>query len=623
MTDLPSDPVPDRREARFPWRTWSRLARPEAGTLLLGLLLVGIGSTSTLVFPAAIGLLVDGAGERSAATRGAAALLRPLVRSEDGGVSLERLGTLLVALFALSSASLALRYLLLSNAGERIVLRLRRDAFDAVVRQEPAWLDRNPTGELTSRLTADCTKVQGVLTDGLVGGVRSLFVSAAGIALLLAQSPGLTGVMLAGLPPVCALAMVVGLRLGKLSKKVQDAVARTSDVAEQHIGRLVTVRLFGADARASRVYAASADEVARAAFRRNRWGAGLTGGAMFGVYVAMGAVIWFGARWMESGALTPGDLVAFAMLSAFVVGALTELVGLFTEVSSARGATARLEELLSREPELPASGSVRIDDWRGDFRLVGARFAYPTRPDVPVLQGFDLEVGPGSMVALVGPSGGGKSTVVSLVTRLYELDAGELSFGGVPAHDVDVDWLRSRVAVVPQDPALLSGTLRENLLLAKEDATEAEIARACRSARVDAFATEWPDGLGTRVGEGGRQLSGGQRQRVALARALLRDPALLILDEATSHLDAESERLVQEALLEVEAGRTVLVVAHRLATVLRADRVLVVVEGRVVESGEPSQLRAAGGIFARWLEWQSTDPISTSDGTERSSMDAP
>jgi ATP-binding cassette subfamily B protein len=252
---------------------------------------------------------------------------------------------------------------------------------------------------------------------------------------------------------------------------------------------------------------------------------------------------------------------------------------------------------------------VRIAGWRGDFAMRGIEFVYPSRPDVPVLTGLDLTLEPGRVLALVGPSGGGKSTVVSLLARLREPSSGVLTFGGVDANEVDVAWLRERIAVVPQEPVLFAGTLRENLAVAREDASEAQLAVALEQAHATEFVATWPDGLDTKVGEGGRQLSGGQRQRIALARALLRDPVLLILDEATSHLDAASERHVTAALDEAARGRSVVVVAHRLATVLRADEVAVIEGGRVVERGAPAELREQGGLFARWLGWQSTTSL--------------
>jgi len=593
-----------------PWRTWRALVAPEAGSLVAGLVLAAIGSSSTLAFPSAIGLLVDGASRAGLDASGLGAVLRPLVVDADGAVDLDRLGLVLLGLFVVSSGCLAARHLLLSNSGERIVRRLRARLFAAVLRQDMPYLDRHGTGELGSRLAADCTKVQGLLTEGLVGGVRAAVVAVAGLVLLFAQSPGLSGIMLAGLPPVCLLALVLGTRLEKLSKTVQDALARSNAVAEQRLANVATVRLLGAAPLAERDYGSAIERIESAALVRNRWSAGLAGGALFGVYAALGVVLWFGAQWMQDGELSPGSLVAFAMLSAFVAGALTELAALWNEVAHARGATARLEEIASRVPQLPRAGDERVADWRGDFALRGVHFSYPTRPEVPVLRGLDLDLPAGEVLALVGPSGSGKSTVVSLLARLYEPDAGSIEFGGVPAERLDVDWLRARIAVVPQETVLLAGTLEDNLRLARADATPAQIADAVAKARVDEFAGAWPDGLATLVGEGGRQLSGGQRQRVALARALLRDPALLVLDEATSHLDAASERLVTAALDEAARGRSVLIVAHRLATVLRADRVVVLEAGRVVEAGTPEELRRRDGLFARWLAWQSTNARS-------------
>ena len=402
---------------------------------------------------------------------------------------------------------------------------------------------------------------------------------------------------------VAAGAGIYGRMLRKVSKEVQDALARSSEVAEETLAGVRTVRAFAREAREVARYGGAVEESFQLARYRARLGATFTGGVSFLGYGAIAAVLWYGGVLLGEGQLSFGDLTSFLLYTftvAFSIGALSSL---WSDFAKAAGASERVFELMDRAPEVEPGG-LRPDTVEGKVALTDVHFAYPTRPDAPVLTGLSLSLEPGQVVALVGHSGGGKSTVAALLSRFYDPDTGGISLDHRPYEDLDAGWLREQVGVVSQEPILFATSIADNIRYGRPGASQDDVIRAAEAANALEFVNDFPEGFGTLVGERGVRLSGGQKQRIAIARALLKDPSVLVLDEATSALDAESEHLVQDALDRLMRGRTTLVIAHRLSTVRDADRVVVLDGGRVAESGTHDELLALGGLYRKLVERQ-------------------
>ncbi len=575
----------DSTKGRFPVRRLVALARPEWRRLALGSVFLIAGSAAGLAYPQAIRVVIDGA-------------------LAHGIESVDRAALVLVAIFAVQSLAVATRYVLFTVAGERIVTRLRAELYRRLVAQEVAFFDARRTGELVNRLASDTTVLQNTVSVNLSMGLRNLLMVAGGLALLVVSSPRLTVVMLAIVPAVALGAVVVGRRIARLSRRVQDALARAGEVAEETLSGIRTVRAFAREAAEGERYAGAVWQAFELARRRVRAVAVFLGAASLAGYGAVALVLWFGGRLVVAGSMTVGELTSFILYTLIVAFSLSALGDLWSDFMRAGGASARVFELLEREPLIPVEGGRRLDRVEGrlDFEAVG--FAYPSRPDVPVLAALDLTLRPGELVALVGPSGAGKSTVASLVLRLYDPTTGAIRLDGVDLRELDPSWLREQVGVVSQEPILFSTSIAENIRYGRPAATDAELEAAARAAHAHDFVTALPEGYQTEVGERGVRLSGGQRQRVAIARALLKDPKILLLDEATSALDAESEALVRDALARLLAGRTALVIAHRLSTVRDATRVVVLDAGRVAETGSHEELMSRAGLYRRLVDRQ-------------------
>jgi ATP-binding cassette subfamily B protein len=581
------------RPARAPLRRLLALARPEARLLAAGTAFLLVGSAAGLLFPQAFRVVIDGA-----LGVGPAGPLGP-----PGPALVDRAALAMAAIAAVQGLAIAARYALFSLAGERAVARLRGDLYRAVLDQEIAFFDERRTGELTSRLASDTATLQSAVSANVSMALRHLASMVGAIALLAFTSPRLTLVMLAVVPPVAVGGVRYGRRVRRLARDVQDALAEAGEIAEETISGVRTVRAFDAEEREVRRYRAAIDRALAVARRRIVAGASFLGGASTGGYLAAALVLWYGGHLVARGALTPGSLTSFLVYTLIVAMSAGSLADLWAEMMKASGAAERIFEIQDRVPAVPQGGAT-LARVAGAIAWDGVEFAYPSRPDVPVLQGVDLAIAPGEVVALVGASGAGKSTLAALLSRLYDPQRGAVRLDGHDLRGLDPRWVRRQIGVVSQEPILFSGTVAENVRYGRPAATDAEVEAAVRAANAHDFVVRFPDGYATRVGERGVQLSGGQKQRVAIARALLEDPRVLVLDEATSALDAQSEHLVQEALERLMRGRTTLVIAHRLSTVLRADRVVVLQAGRVVQLGSHATLMAQDGPYRRLVERQ-------------------
>jgi len=571
-----------------------RLARPEWPALAGGTVFLAIGSAAGLVYPQAMRLVLDGATGQGRAT----------VLGPPGPSLVGRAALAMAALAVVQGAAISLRYLLFTIAGERVVTRLRRDLFRKVLDQEIAFFDERRTGELVSRLAADTEALQSAVSTSISMALRNLASALGGVAFLAWTSPRLTVLMLAVVPAVAVGAVVYGWRIRRLSREAQDALAKAGEVAEESIAGIRTVRSFDAEEREAGRYAAAVERVFQLARRRAVAGGTFMAGAATAAYLAVAVVLWYGGKLVMAGSLTVGALTSFLVYTLIVAFSLGALADLWASVMKAAGAAERIFELSDRVPAMPPAGGAAPARVEGRLALDRVEFAYPSRGDVPVLRRIELELAPGEVVALVGPSGAGKSTVAALVGRLYDPSAGAVRLDGRDLRELDPRWLRRQVGVVAQEPILFSASVADNIRYGRESASDAEVEAAARAANAHDFVSRFPRGYATPVGERGVQLSGGQKQRIAIARAVLKDPRVLILDEATSALDAESEALVQEALERLMRGRTVLVIAHRLSTVRGADRVVVLEEGRVVQSGSHARLLDEDGPYRRLVERQ-------------------
>jgi ATP-binding cassette subfamily B protein len=562
------------------------LLREELPSLSAGTILLVAGAGLSLVYPQGIRIIVDGAiaGRDAAAVRRAALFL----------------GVLAVV----QGAAVAGRHLLFSLAGERGVRRVRDRLYRSLLGQEIAFFDASRTGELVSRLGTDCAAIQSLVSAHVSMAFRHVITALGALALLFVTSPRLTLVMLAVVPPVAIGAVAYGRKVRALARRYQDALAEASHVAEESLSAVRTVRAFNAEEAEAARYEGATGEAYDAARKRAYAGSTFMGSASAGGYLAMAVVLGYGGTLVAAGALTAGALTAFLVYTLFIAMSLGALAELWAEAMRGLGAADRVFALMDRVPEMPLAGGARPASCEGRIAFEGVRFTYPTRPDAEVLAGIDLEIAAGEVVALAGASGAGKSTIAALVGRLYDPSPGRVLLDGRDLRELDPAWLRAQIGVVPQEPILFSASVEENVRYGRPGASHDEVVLACRAAHADGFVRAFPDGYATRVGERGQQLSGGQRQRIAVARAVLKDPCILLLDEATSALDAESEALVQDALEKLMRGRTAIVIAHRLSTVARADRVLVLEGGKVVESGPHAALMAAGGTYRRLVERQ-------------------
>lgn len=500
----------------------------------------------------------------------------------------------------------AVRYFYVTKTGERVVADLRKGLFDRILTLDPSFFARMRTGEVLSRLTTDIALVETLLTTSVSFALRNLLTLIGGLILLFVVSPKLTAMVLMTAPVLIAPIFLFGRNVRRLTVQSQDRFANAVGFAGESVDAIETVQAFGRVSSAVQRFGAVVEEAFGVSLIRIRTRAWMTAVIIVVVFGGVTFVLWLGAQDVARGVMTPGALLQFVLLSVFTAGAVGALGESWGDVQKASGAMQRIDELMKAMPAIaaPASPVALPSPPEGRVAMAGVKFAYPGRPDLPALKGFDLTVRPGETVALVGPSGAGKSTVFRLLLRFYDPQEGAVSVDGVDARAADPVEVRGRFAWVSQEAPLFSGSALENIRFGREEATVEDVRRAADEAQALGFIEALPEGFETPLGERGKSLSGGQRQRLAIARALVRDAPILLLDEATSALDAENEQLVQAALDQAMEGRTTLVIAHRLATVLRADRIVVMENGVAVEEGTHLELVARGGLYARLAKLQ-------------------
>jgi ATP-binding cassette subfamily B protein len=592
MTDSASSERPKSRSIK-PLVALAPFLRPYRKVLLAAMVALLVASGAMLGLPIALKGLID----------------KGMAAGNSATINIYFIGFLVVAV--LFGVFAALRFYLVTWLGERVVADIREAVYRSVIRMDPQFFEVTRTGEVLSRLTTDTTLVQSIAGVGLSIALRSSINLVGALVLLAITNFKLLLLIMVAFPLVIVPLITLGRRLRKLSRTSQDKIADTSGLAGETLNAISTVQAFTLEELHARRYAEAVEASFDVAVTRTRVRAWLTAIATMLVFGSITLVLWVGARQVLAGTMTGGELGQFLLLAVYAGTAAASLSEMWSEVQRAAGAMERLVELLQATPAItappdpqpmPASGP-----GAGRIRFEHVTFRYPSRPDNAALADFTLDIVPGETVAFVGPSGAGKSTTFQLLLRFYDPASGRVLIDGVDLARADPGAVRRRIGLVPQETVLFGATARENIRYGRPDATNAEIEAAAQAAAADEFIRRLPEGYDTFLGEKGARLSGGQRQRIAIARAILKNPPILLLDEATSSLDAESERLVQQALEKLMATRTTIIIAHRLATVLKADRIVVVDHGRIIATGRHEELLQSNPLYARLAALQFTD----------------
>jgi ATP-binding cassette subfamily B protein len=597
-----------------------RYARPYWLKFLAAVVALTLSSLLGLAFPYVVGKLVNAGLPGRAAD---ASLL--------GGYSVDVIALVMMGVLALQAAFSYLQSVLFTEVGERSLTDLRRDTYSRLIRLPMTFHVQRRVGELSSRIASDVSQIEDTAVASLPQFLRQSAMLVGSIALIAFMSWQLTLLMLSVFPVLIAIAVLFGRLIRRNSKEAQDHLAESNVVVEETLQGIASVKAFANEDYEQVRYRSALDQFLHRVLRGAKYRGGFFSFIIFALFGALVLVMWYGCRLVQSGGMSLGDLASFMLYTMYAAGAMGSFADLYSQLQRALGATQRIRELLGEKTEEEGAGQAagsapavvaQSPDRaalaiRGDVVFDAVTFRYPSRPDAQVLRGVNLTARAGERIALVGPSGAGKSTVVSLLLRFYEPEGGRILIDGRDAREYGLRELRGRMAVVPQDVLLFGGSILDNIAYGRPGAAEAEVVEAARRANAHEFISAFPEGYKTRVGERGVQLSGGQRQRVAIARAILRDPAILILDEATSSLDSESESLVLQALDRLMQGRTSLVIAHRLSTVRSADRIYVLKEGATVEEGTHGELLGRPEGVYRTLSLLQLDGASKSPSPEK------
>ena len=577
-------PPRDRRKLAVLWRL-TALIRPHRGRFVLAVATLLAASAVTLCYPAAARYAIDVG-----------------MTSRDTG-ALDDIVLAIIGLVILNAVFVWLRHYSISWLGERVVADLRGMVVDRLVTLPLAWFYERRSGELVGRLASDVTVIEDVVGSDLSMATRNFVQMVGALVMLFVTDVKLTLFMLAIVPPMMLATIAFGRKIRRMTRGVQDQLAQVSGEVQESLGAIATVQAFVRERHEAARYRAGVETAFARTLELVRWRSWFFAVAMSAGFAGVALVVWGGGHALIAGELTAGSLVSFFLYTFVVAGAIGDLAGLWASLQRAAGATDRLFAVIDTEPDV-RDGALPLPAGKGAIHFDAVSFAYPARRDQPVLRDVSLTIEPGEVVAVVGPSGAGKSTILSLLYRFYDVDAGRVTLEGVDVRDLKLAELRGALAMVAQEPVLFSGTIRANIAYGKDGATDEDIERAARDAHAHDFIAGFPEGYATRIGERGTKLSGGQKQRIALARALLANPRVLILDEATSNLDAESEAAVQAALARIMADRTTIIVAHRLSTVRDADRIIVIDGAQIVEQGAHDELMDRRGIYRRLVEHQ-------------------